>query len=847
LFHIHPRDWPQFIHLAGRLGALACPPKALAPRYQSLGVIVAVLACGTMTACGRTGNSDRNACCAAPPSVTQTAEAVRSNRSPFVSLRVRLLLLVLLGAVPALSLTARTMFEWRRYEVREARQDALELARRVATRQEGRIELGREALLGLSRLTADRLRDPDECRRLLIARWSESARHDLLGVADSHGRPACAVRGTDGGAAQTARFSVPRPTTLVDTVDVTAGTTIVAGQTIATLAQAVQDGTGRTAATVFTKLAIGDLAAGEATTGTTFTLIDASGVILARAPDGAGWLGRSTVMLPVFRHIIGAQGESTAEGIDVDGVSRLFAFRPVRGLPPSDGHIVIGIARTTAFADGNRIIRRSLIELAVVAALALAAAWVGTDVFLLRQTKAMLATARRLTQGELGARTGVRGGSGELAELSRTFDEMASALETRQAEADRAREALARAHEVLEERVRSRTAALIQANDALEEALAQRRRAEDALKKLSSAVEQAADSVMIANRDGVIEYVNPAFETLTGWAAREVIGGTARILKSGVHGPEFYANLWRTITAGQVFRAVFVNRKKNGEPYDEEKIITPLRDARGEISHFVSAARDITERKRADEQLRSSREELRALAAHVESVREEERSRIAREIHDELGQALTALRFDLCRLGGVALGDPNVLGQRVTGMTMLIDRTIASVRRIATELRPGVLDDLGLAAAIEWQAHEFEARTGIGCAVVTPSADPELGRDVSTAVFRIFQETLTNVARHARARHAEVTLSTDGERVRLVMRDDGRGITDAEVGGRRSLGLLGMRERARLLGGHVTIVGRPGEGTTVSVELPVGRQKPDMQGDLGSTHAETLSPATVER
>jgi PAS domain S-box-containing protein len=149
---------------------------------------------------------------------------------------------------------------------------------------------------------------------------------------------------------------------------------------------------------------------------------------------------------------------------------------------------------------------------------------------------------------------------------------------------------------------------------------------------------------MIANREGIVEYVNPAFERLTGYTAAEAVGQTSRILKSGMHDAEFYRELWRTIVAGDVYRAVFVNRKKDGQLYYEEKTITPLRNERGEITHFVSAGRDITENKLAEEQLRTSREQLRALAAHVESVREEERCRIAREIHDELGYALTGLK-----------------------------------------------------------------------------------------------------------------------------------------------------------------------------------------------------------
>jgi PAS domain S-box-containing protein len=755
---------------------------------------------------------------------------VRHVTRSFSSFRVRLVLLVLVGAVPALTLTLRTTFEWRRYQVREVREEALSLARLVAGNQERTIAAGRQGLLGLSRFSAERFQDPSECQRLLSAHWSDLAGYELLGVATHRGRALCTVRAGDddmnlAGRHQIRQTSAAGERGTDDHIDVTPGRATMR------LAQPVLDTAGRPTAIAFASVNVGGLgamAAGEKPSeGTTVTLIDGKGTIIGREPDPGLWVGRSALGAAVFRSILGQREEGTAEAVDVDGMLRVFAFRPLSGLAPTEHvHVVIGVEPAVAFADGDRIIRRSLIELGLVAGLALAAAWVGTDVFLVRQTKTLVATARRLTLGDLGARTGIQRGSGELCELSRAFDEMAAALEARQAETERAREALRGAHEELEDRVRSRTAELVEANAALEQALAERERAEEARRKLSSAVEQAADSVMIANREGVIEYVNPAFERLTGYTAQEAIGQTGRILKSGVHDEPFYRELWRTIAAGEVFRAVLVNRKKAGEHYYEEKIITPLRDGQGAISHFVSAGRDITERKRAEEQLRSSREELRALAAHLESVREDERSRIAREIHDELGQALTALRFDVRRLGGSPPDDRQVALERMQAMTALIDGTIASVRRIATELRPGVLDDLGLGAAIEWQAQEFEARTGIRCSVTMTPTEVDLSREVSTAVFRIFQETLTNVARHANAHDVEIALSAAVDHVALVVRDDGRGITEAELAGRRSLGLLGMRERALLLGGDVTIQGQPGQGTTVMLQVPLEQGRP---------------------
>lgn len=237
---------------------------------------------------------------------------------------------------------------------------------------------------------------------------------------------------------------------------------------------------------------------------------------------------------------------------------------------------------------------------------------------------------------------------------------------------------------------------------------------------------------------------------------------------------------------------------------------------------------DVTERHRAEEELRRSREQLSDLSAHLEWVREEERSAIAREIHDELGQALTALRMDLSWVRGhlpAAGAGPEATLARLRSMEELIDDTIGRARRICSELRPGVLDDLGLEAAVEWQAQEFERRTGVRCEAVAGGRLPRLERDVATALFRILQESLTNVARHAAASRVRVELRQEGGRVVLEVTDDGRGAAQTPPPGHRSLGVLGMKERARRLGGTLTLTGAAGKGTVVQASIPLPAAK----------------------
>jgi two-component system, NarL family, sensor histidine kinase UhpB len=232
------------------------------------------------------------------------------------------------------------------------------------------------------------------------------------------------------------------------------------------------------------------------------------------------------------------------------------------------------------------------------------------------------------------------------------------------------------------------------------------------------------------------------------------------------------------------------------------------------------------ERRQAEAELRQKNHQLRALTAHLQNVREEERTRIARRVHDELGQALTGLKLDVSWLAGHLPKGSRALNEKALALSTCIDETIQAVRKISTELRPGILDNLGLVAAIEWQAQDFQLRTGIRCVTRMPATETMWDQDLSTAFFRILQETLTNVIHHAGA--TEVTVALTGERDSLVMliADNGRGISEAETASGASIGLIGMRERAALLGGGVTFAGIPGKGTSVAVRIPLSAAKP---------------------
>lgn len=245
------------------------------------------------------------------------------------------------------------------------------------------------------------------------------------------------------------------------------------------------------------------------------------------------------------------------------------------------------------------------------------------------------------------------------------------------------------------------------------------------------------------------------------------------------------------------------------------------------IEREMQEAERRREHRQADEALRSSRQQLRDLAARLNSIREKERAWISREIHDELGQLFTSIQYELSLLRKRISKQENLTGtkadleERLKSASDLVDVAIKTVQKIATELRPGILDDLGLMAAIEWQASEFQQRTGISCRLHSDLNVIQLDREQATAVFRIFQEILTNITRHSGAAQVQIEIKEKAGHLYLDVKDNGRGIRDEEIVNPKSLGILGMRERVLLLNGEIDIHRGPKKGTQVRLKIPL--------------------------
>lgn len=358
-----------------------------------------------------------------------------------------------------------------------------------------------------------------------------------------------------------------------------------------------------------------------------------------------------------------------------------------------------------------------------------------------------------------------------------------------------------------------------------------RKEAEEALrvseKKYRLLHESMTDAFATVNMDGKIIEFNNAYISMLGYTAEEIVNLSYIDIT-----PEKWHAYESKIVSEQVlsngFSEVYEKeyRRKDGTIFPIELRTFLIRDENRKPESMWAIVRDITGRKRAEEELNQSLEQMRQLSARFQSIREEESTRIAREIHDELGQTLTGIKMDISfleeRLTEILnLQENPQLIEKINSISNLTDSAVQTIRKITTALRPAILDSMGLSAAIEWQTEDFEHRTGITCRYFSSSENFEVGREVSTAIFRIMQEALTNITRHAKASHVTVKLEKRKDNIFFKVTDNGTGFKESELNNLNSFGILGMKERCSLMGGIFEIRGEPGIGTTIRVTIPL--------------------------
>jgi PAS domain S-box-containing protein len=333
---------------------------------------------------------------------------------------------------------------------------------------------------------------------------------------------------------------------------------------------------------------------------------------------------------------------------------------------------------------------------------------------------------------------------------------------------------------------------------------------------------EAAD-IWVFNQDTDLRYTWSHNARMKSWGTEPIGKTDADFLNADDAGK--LMDIKRTvITSGsRIHDEIAIHNEEGLRIY--EFFYEPLKNSGGNIIGIIGAMLDVTTRKQIEIDLINSREQLHLLASHLQEVREEERIKLSRELHDDLGQSMTGLKMDLAwmmkRLSSDDEDFKKVIIEKISSMSGQIDSMIKSVRRIATDLRPNVLDYFGLVAAIEWEADEFGKRSGIPCIFKTNAAKIELEPMQATAIYRILQEALTNVVRHAKAEIVQVTLEKEEALLKLTIRDNGIGIQAENISAIHSIGILGMRERSLLLGGNFQITGKPGEGTEITLTIPI--------------------------
>ena len=577
-----------------------------------------------------------------------------------------MLLLVLVAVIPALGAIAYTASEQKKIAVAEIQRNVLRLVEFSTHEEEQVLQGTRQILIVLANYARKADKNPSDCNAFCADLLKQFKRYANIGVVKPSGDVFCSAIPLQEPTNAADRSWFQRAVASGDFAfgDYQVGR--ITGKPVLVLAYPFRFAAGEPAAVVFAALDLEWLnryilkVESQLPDGFTITQIDANGVVMARRPDAEDWLGRFMFEQSFLREIL-SQSTGVIEAPGDHKLPFIYAFAQLHSsLIKQPLYMLLGIPRRLAFADANRILRRNLTLLGIVALVAILAAWYGGDLFIMRQVKAMAKASRRLAAGEMSARTGLKYGDGELGQLAKNFDEMAIALEQRQAE-----------------------------------------------------------------------------------------------------------------------------------------------------------------RELAEMELKRSQELFRNLSTHLQVVREEERTRIARKIHDDMGQALTALKIDLTWLNKKLTDDQPLIREKLQSMVTLINETIETVHNLSEDLRPGILDDFGLSAAIEWQAEEFQKRTGIECRINLASDESNLSKEKSTNLFRIVQESLTNVIRHANATKVEINLSEKDGRLLLEVADNGKGITKAAVTNPKSFGLIGIKERVHSLGGEVDISGTPNAGTRLKVKMPI--------------------------
>ncbi len=766
----------------------------------------------------------------------------RHDAHPSPPLRARLILLVALSLLPALGIVARSASEARARAEAQAVRDAMGLVRLVAADHRRLVDGTRHLLEVLSHVPEVRGAEPDVCGPLLAGLLDRYELYGNLGVADPDGDVRCSG------------LPLTEPVNIADRLYFrravqTRGFAIgeyqigrITGRPGVNFGAPILGRAGQVRGVVFAALDLGWLngfaSRARLPGGAEIIVADGAGTLLARSPDPDRWVGRPFGDAPLIR-TMQRLGEGTAQVPGLDDVPRLYAFTALDGIAGPGVSVAVGLSLDEAFAEADMILERGLAALAVAAALGLLGAWVGGTAFVVRPVRTLLRAIDALASGDLSARTGLGAGRGEIAQLARAFDRMASRLQEREAEVRRSAERLRALHEIdravlaatspaetarvalgrIRATVRFRGAGVAvldeggrvvplaaEAPDGLRAAVEEPRSADALGPELAAAVRGGGPFVAEDLGEG------PGGALLERLRAEGVRSFAAVPLRTGDPADPAVGFLWLALDEPAAFHAGHLEIVREVA----DQLAIALAQARLRERQRLHAE----ELERLVEDLRRTDRQRRSLLSRLVTAQEEERKRLAADIHDDTIQVMTAVAM---RLGTLRRRWPDgEEGERLRSIEETAQAAITRLRRLLFDLRPPELDAVGLAPALRNYLEEVGRQAGARTSLTAePSA--EVPPEVRVVAYRIVQEAIRNAHKHARANEIRVALERCDGGVLVRVQDDGVGFEPDRLAGPLPghLGLTSMRERAESAGGRLEVRSAPGRGTTVECWLPV--------------------------
>ena len=722
--------------------------------------------------------------------------------SRFISgLRWRLLVLVLLACAPLVGLTLYTASEERRRLVKEWNQRSQEMMK-LATREEGQV-IGqtRQLLLALAESAPVRTDNRWGRKKLLDELLGSYPRYANLGVVRTNGMVLASARRIEEPTNQTNRsfFRRTLATRAFAIGDFPDGQAV--GKPTVNFGYPVFDSTGQVQAVVFAALDLDWVSRFESALpaqlppGATWTEIDRSGRILVRYPSPEKWAGQpfpeSSLLKTVF-----TQDRGVVEAMSADGIPGYHAFAARHSQLLSEGVVTIlgSIPKQVLFAEADRRLAGNLTGLGIAAGFAFLVGWIGSYLLVLRPVRTLVKSSARWATGEFSTRTGLAHRGDELGQLTRTFDQMAQSLEHREVERQSADSAL-------------KTSEL----------------------RYRRLFEAAQDGILILNADtGQIDDVNPFLTDMLGYTREQLLGNKLWEIGPFKDTKDSKAQFRELQQEAYVRYDDLPLETRAGKAINVEFVSNVYQVNGGKV--IQCNIRDITKRKQAEAKRKEYSRKLQVLSGRLVEAQETERRNIARELHDEIGQALTVMQLNLQTLLQSAGTNADALKPRLNENLKIVEHVLEQVRDISLNLRPPILDDLGLEPALRWYTERQAALVGLQAEFHADRPEQRLDSVIETECFRVAQEALTNVVRHAQATTVMVELRKENDQIHLRVRDNGIGFDVTEFREKAvrgaSLGLLSMEERAVLAGGGLEFTSIPRRGTEVHAWFPLKWQSP---------------------